>query len=56
MKAQALEIWSDYLDTSSSYQINVDSKARTQSKEQLDNPSSTMFESAQLHVIEKKKL
>ena len=51
MKKQALEIWNDYLDTSSSYQINVDSKARSRCKEQLENPASTIFETAQLHVI-----
>lgn len=50
MKEAAKEIWSTYLDTSSSYQINVDSKSRSHCKELLDNPTSNMFESAQLHV------
>jgi hypothetical protein len=50
MKEAAKEIWSTYLDTSSSYQINVDSKSRSHCKELLDNPINNMFESAQLHV------
>lgn len=56
MKMSALEIWNTYLDTSGSYQINVDSKARSQCKELLDNPNSSMFESAQLHVKHKIKI
>lgn len=50
MKNTANEIWSEYLDTSSMTQINVDSKARSHCKEALQNPNDEMFEKAQTHV------
>jgi len=50
MRRTASEIWSEYLDTSSMTQINVDSKARSHCKEALQNPNSGMFEKAQTHV------
>lgn len=51
MKQSANEIWSEYLDTSSMTQINLDSKARSHCKEALQNPNDEMFEKAQTHVI-----
>ena len=53
MKRTANEIWSEYLDTSSMTQINVDSKARGNCREALHMPNSGMFEKAQAHVINK---
>ena len=50
MKKAAAEIWSEYLDTSSMTQINVDSKARSHCKDALQNPNETIFEKAQTHV------
>lgn len=47
----ANEIWSEYLDTSSMTQINVDSKARSHCKEALLEPNSAMFEKAQTHIF-----
>ena len=51
MKTEAERIWHLYLDTSSSHQINVDNKARSKCKEQLNNnPTSSLFEMAQTQV------
>jgi hypothetical protein len=50
LKKAADEIWNTYLDTSSMYQINVDSKARGHSKDALIHPNNKMFEMAQTHV------
>jgi len=50
LKKAADEIWNTYLDTSSMYQINVDSKARGHSRDALIHPNNKMFEMAQTHV------
>lgn len=50
MMCNANEIWKTYLDTSANYQINVDNKARSQCKENLQKPNNSMFEAAQLQV------
>jgi hypothetical protein len=50
MSKAAKEIWNTYLDTSSTNQINVDSKARSQCQEALQSPNCAMFELAQTQV------
>ena len=54
LKKAADDIWNNYLDTSSMYQINVDSKARSHSKDALLHPNNKMFEMAQAHVTNSK--
>jgi hypothetical protein len=50
IKDECMQIWNDFLETTSSCQINVDNKTRNCIKQNLHNPDKKIFETAQSQV------